>query len=69
MILALVLCAFLREPRRGEAEAAGGERSGHSANATENLSLIETLRIIFRTPAVPLLMLAFGVLLKMLVIC
>jgi len=59
MILALVLCAFLREPRRGEAEAAGGGRSGHSANATENLSLIETLRIIFRTPAVPLLMLAF----------
>jgi len=59
MVLALVLYAFLREPRRGESEAASGELSGPPGNAPGNLSLSETLRIIFGTPAIPLLMLAF----------
>ena len=53
MVLALVLYRFLREPRRGEAELAA-----QPAEAPK-LTLAETLRAIFRAPAVPLLMLAF----------
>ena len=57
MVLALVLYRFLREPARGEADAAAGEVP-HAA-APVSLSLGETLRVVFRSPAVPLLMLAF----------
>lgn len=70
MILAVMLYRFLREPRRGEADAvpaAASATSGSSGNPSANesnvsdspLSLAETLRAIFRVPAVPLLMLAF----------
>lgn len=59
MLLALALYRFLREPRRGEAEAAGGELAAHGVAGGEPLPLCETLRAIFRSPAVPLLMLGF----------
>ena len=59
MALALVLYRHLREPQRGEAEAASGEPTGHGVTIGETLSAGETLRIIFRTRSVPLLMLAF----------
>jgi MFS family permease len=58
-VLALLLYRFLREPARGEAEAASGELATHGVATGEKLSVRETLRIIFRTPTVPLLMLAF----------
>ncbi len=59
MLLALVLYRFLREPQRGAADTetpspAPGERS-----ELKGPPLPETLRLIFRNPAVPLLMLAF----------
>jgi len=54
MALALVLYRFLREPRRGEAEPETPVPPG-----VQKLSVGETVRVIFRTPAVPLLMLAF----------
>jgi MFS family permease len=59
MLLALALYRFLREPRRGEAEAAGGELAAHGVAGGEPLTLSETARAIFRSPAVPLLMLGF----------
>ena len=59
MILALALYRFLREPQRGEAESAAGELAAHGVAGGEALSLVETLRAIFRSPAVPLLMLGF----------
>ncbi len=59
MVLALCLYKFLREPARGEAEAASGELASPSVASGEKLSVHQTLRIIFRTPTVPLLMLAF----------
>jgi MFS family permease len=59
MVLALTLYKFLREPARGEAEAASGELAAHGVASGEKLSVAQTLRIIFRTPTVPLLMLAF----------
>jgi MFS family permease len=68
MVLALVLYKFLREPQRGQAEQAavrspGFSRSGPPEGGTSNpetpLSLRDTLRAIFRTPVVPLLMLGF----------
>jgi MFS family permease len=59
MVLALVLYRFLREPRRGEAELASGELVAHGVSVGEKLSLRETLKAIFRSPVVPLLMLAF----------
>jgi len=69
MILAVVLYAFLREPARGEADAAlarqGAGAAGQAPPAAEPaqketpLPLKETLAAIFRAPAVPLLMLAF----------
>lgn len=69
MLLALVLCKFLREPRRGEAESHCSRRGDeadsaprptpHAGGCDKPLSLRETLRAIFRTPVVPLLMLGF----------
>jgi MFS family permease len=59
MALAVVLYRFLREPARGEAEAASGELAAHGIVCGETLSVGETLRAIFRTPSAPLLMLAF----------
>jgi sugar phosphate permease len=58
-VLALGLYRYLREPTRGEAEAASGELAAHGISAGETLSVGQTLRVIFRTPTVPLLMLAF----------
>jgi MFS family permease len=69
MVLALVLYKFLREPQRGEAESEGSRRGDGADSASrppspaggddKPLSIGETLRVIFRTPVVPLLMLAF----------
>ena len=59
MVLALVLYKFLREPARGEAETASGELVPHGVAVGEKLSVLETVRVIFRTPIAPLLMLAF----------
>jgi len=52
MALAVVLYRFLREPRRGEAETPVPAE-------VQKLSVRETLRVVFRTPIAPLLMLAF----------
>jgi MFS family permease len=64
-----MLYRFLREPGRGHAELvlaesspAGRDWGGRQAQAgavDAVLSLAETLRLVFRSPAVPLLMLAF----------
>ncbi len=59
MVLALLLYKFLREPARGEAEASSGELAAHGIVEGPPLSIGETLGVIFRTPVVPLLMLAF----------
>ena len=59
MFLALVLYRFLREAQRGEAEAESGDSARQAETAGEPLSVGQTLRVIFRTPAVPFLMLAF----------
>src|SRR5581483_2251709 len=59
MVVALVLIKFLREPGRGEAEGADSQPVAHSASMGEPLSITETLRSIFRSPVVLLLMLAF----------
>jgi MFS family permease len=58
MVLAIVLYRFLREPRRGEADVAAGTLAAHGV-AGAALSIGETWRAIFRSPVVPLLMLAF----------
>jgi MFS family permease len=58
MVLALALYTFLREPRRGAADAADGELAAH-APAAASLPLGGTVRAVFRSPVVPLLMLAF----------
>lgn len=58
MVLAVVLYRFLREPARGEADASAGDPAPQAA-APGNLSIGETLRVVFRSPVVPLLMLAF----------
>jgi MFS family permease len=58
MVLALALYRFLREPERGEADAAAGDQAVHGV-MSGTLSLGETIRVIFRSPVVPLLMLAF----------
>jgi MFS family permease len=55
IVLALLLYAFLREPRRGESEISAQNEPAHA----QKLPFSETLRAIFRAPAVPLLMLAF----------
>jgi MFS family permease len=59
MVLALVLYRFLREPARGEAEAARSELAPHGIAGADQLSVTETLRVVFRTPVAPLLMLGF----------
>ena len=59
MVLALMLYRCLREPQRGEAEAGSGALAAHGIAGGEVLSLRETARAIFRSPTVPLLMLAF----------
>jgi MFS family permease len=57
ILLALVLYRFLREPVRGGAE--DSDRKSPTLKPEEPLSTAETLRVIFRAPAIPLLMLAF----------
>jgi MFS family permease len=59
MVLALALYRFLYEAPRGAADAGTSETAARGVPATKPLSLRETFRVIFRTPAVPLLMLAF----------
>jgi MFS family permease len=58
MVLALGLLRFLREPERGQADAQESGLAAHGVTTT-SLSVGETLAVIFRTPVVPLLMLAF----------
>lgn len=50
IVLAGVLYLFLKEPQRGQSEA---------ASEVQPLSIAQTFRVIFRSPAVVLLMLAF----------
>jgi MFS family permease len=58
-LLALALYKLLREPARGEAEATTPEIATQTAKPDAPLSTSQTLRLIFRRPAIPLLMLAF----------
>jgi MFS family permease len=58
MVLAVVLYGFLREPQRGEADAAAAGAPVVCEAAT-SLSARDTMAVIFRSPVVPLLMLAF----------
>lgn len=51
MLLALIFYRFLREPRRGEAEESRVEQ--------QPLDMAQTAGVLFRSPVVPLLMLAF----------
>jgi MFS family permease len=57
VVLGLVLSRFLVEPARGAAERV--ERAGAAPPAGQQLTLPETLRILFTTPTLLLLMLAF----------
>jgi MFS family permease len=59
MVLALVLYRFLHEPQRGGAELETASLAAHGVVTGAPLSVGETLRAIFRSPAAPLLMLAF----------
>ncbi len=59
MVLAVVLFRFLREPARGEADAAAEPHPAATDGDGAAVSVDEALRLIFRSPAVPLLMLAF----------
>jgi MFS family permease len=59
MALALVFYAFLREPRRGQAETTAVELAAHEIVDGEPLSVGQTIVALFRSPAAPLLMLAF----------
>jgi MFS family permease len=59
LLLALVLFAFLKEPRRGQAES-NIRSEPHAAAPGRALALREAWREIFRVPAVPLLMVAFA---------
>jgi MFS family permease len=71
MLLALVLYRFLREPKRGAADPSESvpvrlapidrEKDPQPVRNTDErpFTVRETLRVIFRTPSVPLLMLAF----------
>ena len=59
VLLALVFYTFLREPRRGQAETATAELAAHGIVDGEPLSLRETVAALVRSPAAPLLMLAF----------
>jgi MFS family permease len=58
MLLALALYRFLQEPPRGASDGDSGGPAARGA-AAGTLSVRETLRVIFGSPAVPLLMLAF----------
>jgi MFS family permease len=57
MLLAIVLYAALREPPRGLAESK--ELAAHGIVTGTPLGIADTFRVIFRSPAVILLMLAF----------
>jgi MFS family permease len=60
ILLAAILFCFLREPRRGAADAADDAAILPEGKGSEGaLSVRETLAVIFRTPAAVLLMLAF----------
>jgi MFS family permease len=59
MVLALALYRFLYEAPRGAADAGIDETMKHGVAPMNALSIRETLAVVFRTPAVPLLMLAF----------
>lgn len=59
MVLALVLFRFLREPARGAADAVVEPPAAAPDSAVAPVSVGEALRLIFRSPAVPLLMLTF----------
>jgi len=58
VVLALALYRFLREPARGHAENPS-MATGQAEAVVQPLTVGQTLRVIFRTPTVPLLMLAF----------
>ena len=58
MALAAGLFLFLREPRRGQADAAGAHAAAQ-CEPGKALPIGATLRVIFRSPVVPLLMLTF----------
>ena len=58
--LAVVLTTFLREPRRGAADAGESvDKTGHGPIGGERLSVADTLGVIMRTPVAVLLMTAF----------
>ena len=57
MVLAVMLYGFLREPARGEAEQS--ELAAHGITTDKSLGILETFEVIFRSPAVILLMLGF----------
>jgi MFS family permease len=59
LLLALVFYALLREPKRGEAESAATEPAAHGIVDGPPLSVGQTIVALFRSPAAPLLMLAF----------
>jgi MFS family permease len=59
MVLAIALYRFLYELPRGAADAGANAITAGDMLPVKALSIGETLRVIFRTPAVPLLMLAF----------
>jgi MFS family permease len=58
-LLALGLYWFLREPQRGQAEAYHPASVPSSSTKHAELSMLETLRAIFRSPAAFFLLLAF----------
>jgi MFS family permease len=59
-LLALVLCKFLREPRRGAAEEVHDAPAAQAAGLAPPLSVKLTLGAVFRTPTVLLLMAVFA---------
>jgi MFS family permease len=67
ILLAIVLYLFLREPKRGEADTAAPADQGHQRHGVQagesssrSLSVGEILKLIWRTPTLLLLMLAFA---------
>lgn len=61
MVLALLLYKFLREPRRGQADALGGSlpHEAEAGEAAAKLSVMEAVRAVFRAPSAVALMAAF----------
>ena len=60
VLLALALYRFLHEPARGQAETTGSQgATPESTGQGPRIPINQTLRAIYRTPTVPLLMLAF----------